>query len=504
MLPSNVPLQLFVAIFSAWLLQRVIAGIFNLFYHPLAAFPGPRGAAITAWYKTYQEVLLGRSWINVLSELHGKHGKVVRVGPNELHFSSPAAYHEIYNNSNRWDKEAGLYRSFGEDRSSFGFLTYAESKQRKDIMAPLFSRRAIFELQDLVQSNVDRLCEVLKSNNVAGKSSDLFFGLRCFTMDTITSFCFAKSVNALAEPDFKAPIIEAMEASLPAFVLFKHFSIIRKAVFGMPPWLSIIVSPQTAGLIHLQRVLGAQVTDVVKNPDSLQGAPHRIIYHELLSPEAAKGAELPSAGSLYEEAQALMFGGADTIGNTLMLGAFYLLESPGLAARLKEELSRAWPVLDTPPRFEDLEKLPFLTAVIKESLRISPGVASPLLRVVPAAGATISGSYIPPNSIVGMSGSFVHSSEEIFKNPNDFNPDRWLEPNSASLERWLVAFSKGPRMCMGQNLAYCELYLVFAGLFRRFDLGLDGTTVADLTWRECFLPHFQGRHLQAFCRPVTT
>jgi hypothetical protein len=179
-------------------------------------------------------------------------------------------------------------------------------------------------------------------------------------MDTITSFCFARSVAALAEPDFKAPIIEAMEASLPAFVIFRNFSIVRKAVFGMPPWLSAIVSPQTAGLIHLQQLLGVQVTEVVQDPESLQGAPHRIIYHELLSPEARKGAPLPSAGSLYEEAQALMFGGADTTGNTLMLGTFYLLESPGLVERLKEELLAAWPVLDTPPKFEDLEKLPFL------------------------------------------------------------------------------------------------------------------------------------------------
>jgi cytochrome P450 len=95
---------------------------------------------------------------------------------------------------------------------------------------------------------------------------------------------------------------------------------------------------------------------------------------------------------------------------------------------------------------------------------------------------------------VGMSGIFVHNSESIFKNFSSFIPDRWLAPNAASLERWLVAFSKGPRMCMGQkyvytpssagsgrfflihdSLAYCELYLAFASLFRRFDLTLDGT-----------------------------
>jgi len=179
-------------------------------------------------------------------------------------------------------------------------------------------------------------------------------------MDTIASFCFARSVDALAEPEFKAPIIEAMEASLPAFVLFKHFSIIRKAVFGIPPWLSVTISPKTAGLIHLQQFLGAQVTEVVNHPDSLQDAPHRIIYHVLLSPEASKGAPLPSAGSLYEEAQALMFGGSDTIGNTLMLGTFHLLRSSDLVQRVKEELERAWPILNSPPKLEHLEKLPLL------------------------------------------------------------------------------------------------------------------------------------------------
>ena len=102
------------------------------------------------------------------------------------------------------------------------------------------------------------------------------------------------------------------------------------------------------------------MNEVVKNPDTLKDSPHRIIYHELLSTEASKGEPLPSAGSLYEEAQALMFGGGDTTGNTLMLAIFHLLGSPGYVDRLKEELYSAWPVLDEPPKLEDLEKLPFL------------------------------------------------------------------------------------------------------------------------------------------------
>lgn len=211
---------------------------------------------------------------------------------------------------------------------------------------------------------VDKLCKILEVNNSSGKSSDLFFGFRCFTVDTITSFCFAKSVDALSAPNFRAPIIEALEASLPASVAFKHFTLIRKAVFRMPKWLSIKISPPMAGLIHLQEILGAQVNEVVKNPGSLSNAPHRIIYHELLNPKTSQNVPPPSAGSLYEEAQALMFGGVDTVGNTLMLGTFHLLDTSSLADRLQKELHEAWPSLDNPPKYEDLEKLPFLVSLI--------------------------------------------------------------------------------------------------------------------------------------------
>src|SRR5204862_2904866 len=81
---------------------------------------------------------------------------------------------------------------------------------------------------------LDHFCEVLAKNDSKGESSDLFFGFRCFTMDTITAFCFARSVHALDAPNFVAPIIEAMEASLPTFVLFKHFPLFRTTIFSLP------------------------------------------------------------------------------------------------------------------------------------------------------------------------------------------------------------------------------------------------------------------------------
>jgi hypothetical protein len=72
----------------------------------------------------------------------------------QLHFSKPSAFHDIYNASSRWQKERVLYESFGEDGSSFGLRDYAEAKQRKDVLQPLFSRRSILNMQWLVRKNV--------------------------------------------------------------------------------------------------------------------------------------------------------------------------------------------------------------------------------------------------------------------------------------------------------------------------------------------------------------
>ena len=350
---------------------------------------------------------------------------------------------------------------------------------------------------------MDHLLEKLAENNASGKSSDLLFGFRCFAVDTITAFCFAKSVNAMDEPDFAAPIVEAMDNSLPTFHLFKHFPPFRKLIFSLPPWLAIKASPETAGLTNLQVALGKQVKEVMANPESLKESPHPTIYNRLLDPNSYKGRPLPDATALYEEAQTMMFAGGVTVGDTLMTGHFHILQQPSLCERLRTEILTVWPNIDSPPSLEILERLPILTATIKEALRMSPGACSPLLRIVPTTGATISGKFIPGGTIVGMSSVLVHKSREVFEDPDIFNPDRWLGNDAQALEQYLVPFSKGPRSCLGLNLAWCELYIVFSTTLRCLEMKIDGTTIDDMVWRDCFTPYYYRRHLRVWCQPVT-
>ena len=104
----------------------------------------------------------------------------------------------------------------------------------------------------------------------------------------------------------------------------------------------------------------AQVDDILRDPTELTLSPHPIIYHALLSPEANKGRPLPSRQSLLDEAGILLGAGSDTTGITLMVATHFVLQNPQIRQRLETELREAWPVLEEIPRYEVLEKLPYL------------------------------------------------------------------------------------------------------------------------------------------------
>jgi cytochrome P450 len=146
-----------------------------------------------------------------------------------------------------------------------------------------------------------------------------------------------------------------------------------------------------------EQLLKRQINDLTDDPEKLKLLPHNnTIYHRLMDAEAYRNKTVPSPESLYEEAQALMFGGADTVGNTLMVGTHRLLQHSETMEKLKEELMGIWPEVGQEPKIKVLEKLPYLNAVIKESLRLSSGVVSGLLRVVPESGAVVMGVSVPP------------------------------------------------------------------------------------------------------------
>jgi cytochrome P450 len=128
------------------------------------------------------------------------------------------------------------------------------------------------------------------------------------------------------------------------------------------------------------------------------------------------------------------------------------------------------PVTRTAP-IAALEKLPYLDAVIHEAMRWRPPVPMTLFRIVPPSGAVISGHAIPPNTTVGCQAYSLHRVEEVFPDPDVFDPKRWLTDDAAQLAAMRAhfwPFSSGGRMCLGHNLAMVEMKLIVAAVYMHY------------------------------------
>lgn len=147
------------------------------------------------------------------------------------------------------------------------------------------------------------------------------------------------------------------------------------------------------------------------------------------------------------EAVAQLLAGTDTLSITLVNILYHLSKSPSTVTLLQAEIDG----LDM-PSLSSLEKLPLLTATIKEGLRLSHGVIGRLPRIAPLGGWTFEGTYVPAGTIISTSAPVVHNDPDIFPDPLIFIPERWLREDGSynvSMEQHLVAFSKGQRSCIG-------------------------------------------------------
>ncbi|RKP07421.1 cytochrome P450, partial [Thamnocephalis sphaerospora] len=142
-------------------------------------------------------------------------------------------------------------------------------------------------------------------------------------------------------------------------------------------------------------------------------------------------------------------------------------------ARLLQELREIAPDVNTEIRHSMVHDLPYLNAVINESLRIYPVGGNDLHRVAPKGGADICGKYLPEGTAVTVVQHAFCCWDQIWDDPVAFMPERWLTDDSARLNEMKSAFfpfSMGVRACVGRDLAWMELRVAVASLIRRFDI----------------------------------
>ncbi|CAG8491628.1 3684_t:CDS:2 [Paraglomus brasilianum] len=165
----------------------------------------------------------------------------------------------------------------------------------------------------------------------------------------------------------------------------------------------------------------------------------------------------------------MLSGGIDTTANLICFIVYLVIKHPEVKARLQQELDTVLGTdLSRLIKYEDLNKLVYTDAVIKETGRLMP-VTSINLRVA-EEDDVIGGYPIKSGQQIVICTLGIQHNSKHWSNPKEFNPDRFLEPNSHKIERYsLEIFGGGVRICPGRQLAMTELKTMIALIFRKYD-----------------------------------
>ncbi|KAF2171562.1 hypothetical protein M409DRAFT_18674 [Zasmidium cellare ATCC 36951] len=446
--------------------------IYRRFFHPLARIPGPFLPAVTKLYQTSYHC---RFYLQI-EKLHKQYGPIVRITPEEVHIAADAdSYDRIYHVGSKYSKSPNFYNALCAPYSSFGALSNEVHRLRRGAMNPMFSRQKVLDLESIVQEKAGKVCRSMQIGIESGQPVNLHQIFRAVSVDVASEYAFDRCYDFLEADDNGAKFCEMARGIGPALYVFQQFPSFQSLALKTPPWMAPYLSQPLGYVTGLQMECVRQVDDLKERMSRSEVLGRQTIFTTLLSPEdKPDGYEVPTSWQIKDEAYSVLVAAADTTGNAMTVAAFNVLRDQSIYRKLVAELEEIFPDPTKDLSFITLERLPYLTAVIKEGLRLSFGVMSRLPRVVPSPGSTFYDHFLPAGTAISMSGWMMHRDPEVFPDPMKFDPERWMKgaEEFRRLDRNMVPFGRGSRQCVGMPLAYAELYITLGTLFRRFPRGL--------------------------------
>jgi len=166
---------------------------------------------------------------------------------------------------------------------------------------------------------------------------------------------------------------------------------------------------------------------------------------------------------IRDEALTLFLAGHETTANALMWSWYLLSQNPAAAAKFYDEIDLV--LGGRLPAFDDLPQLKYTESIFAEAMRLYPPAWVIGRRV--KAGYAIGRYTIPSRSIVTMSPYVVHRDPRWFPEPEQFKPERWMEPDDRPKFSYFP-FGGGMRVCIGERFAWMEGVLLLATVAQKW------------------------------------
>ncbi|EMT72228.1 cytochrome P450 [Fusarium oxysporum II5] len=483
----------------AFLLFKFV--IYPSLLSPLAKIPAARWHArfspLFSWYIKYYKL----ENITVFT-LHQKYGPIVRLGPKELSINCyEGGLKTVYTGD--FPKTEFYPRSF----SHYGLpnmIAHTDSNRhavKRKMLSKVYSKsyalssttRRVTTLAVLF----DRLVPFLQAKVDAQQPVEILKLSYAYSMDSFMTYQFGVSEgsNAILDESFLNWYLDNFFAPRPwAFWIIEQPNIAKfLSYFGIR-----LVPKKAADATNALEAWHLEVCDrsekALQNSndgDELEASDYPIVYstvrskHRELDAKSGYNAKekqvYPRRLELASEMCDNVAAAFETSGNTITWLTYELCRRPEFQTRLRAELATlSQPIDDVDlsaasdafPDFKDLDSLPFLDAILYETMRLWPAAPGFQPRQTPSGGAVLAGYHNIPGGVrVQASAYSLHRNKEVFPEPETWRPDRWLEATPdqlAEMRRWFWAFGSGSHTCLGNHLAMLSMKAAIATIYSRY------------------------------------
>ena len=195
----------------------------------------------------------------------------------------------------------------------------------------------------------------------------------------------------------------------------------------------------------LKSSLGKPILEQHENEPAIYRTLFKTVLESSLPPSEK------SVDRITDEAFVMVVAGGDTTARALTNAVFYLLSHPEWLHKLRKEIDQAMPDPKALPTSGELEKLPILSAVIKETLRVGAQVTNRVQVLDPSNELTYQAWTIPRGTPIGMSVNAVHHDPKLYRDPYTFDPGRFLGEDVKTANKYYMPFHRGYRNCLGMK-----------------------------------------------------
>ena len=436
--------------------------IYNLYFHPLAKFPGPWLATTTklpiAYYTWHGQA---SQWIHALHEYYDS--DVIRFSPSELNFIAPEAWNDIYSSTKAngsFQRDLGIMADMETN-----ILTANDHDHRRlrRSITQAFSERALREQEQIllfhVRKFIEKLSEAVVPESGFGKVNvqERFMFL---IFDIVSDLAFGSSFNCQENVKYH-PWVENMFSNLQTIILV---SVTQR----FPPLTKLLGYFIPKEKIEARRKHERWTAEQIDHRLNLETTrPDFLTYITRHSQGSEKDQltkkEIDGLGEI------IMGAGTDTTATSLTSFTYFLLMHPQHHQRLVQDVRSSFSSVEEISTQTVIDRLPFLQIFLEENFRMFPLALIGGSRIVPPGGAYVAGHFVAGGTSVIVNQWTANRSSRRFTKPDDFIPERWMEgekgkPWKTDDRDVVQTFGIGPRNCVGKKYVSIWFYMkVFLG-----------------------------------------